>query len=292
MLEVNEHGCRFFKHDMGGAHSAAYMEMLVRYEYDVACYNTNPFAHCIAFMKQRGMNVELAYVETETGTLAADVKKVMLEDLDNFDPSEPQYERTLEILKLDEVDGWESAAMEYKEFVYDDYKLADHWNISTFFFKDPQEVFEKFDQKNRDFLVNKVRADKSKCLFLQQLKTAAGEPDPAEITVKQALEPVVAKEFEAEYRMVFPRTERKLNFTDKANLQTTVGQAYQTLFGNALVSSRRVSEAGKQVMIYELDDQKRCCRRIATFLTCGSPSSLNLKIPSCLNLKIPSCHNL
>ena len=44
--------------------------------------------------------------------------------------------------------------------------------------------------------------------------------------------------------------------TDKANLQTTVGQAYRTLFGNTLVSSRRVSEAGKRVMIYELLDEE------------------------------------
>ena len=51
------------------------------------------------------------------------------------------------------------------------------------------------------------------------------------------------------------RALRRTIASQQANLQTTVGQAYRTLFGNTLVSSRRVSEAGKRVMIYELDEE-------------------------------------
>ena len=225
--EDNAFGCKYFKYEWGGNHSAAYLEMLSRFEYDRVCYLTNPFAHCVSEMRKRGWNVKLVYHEAvKSAAAAASAKELRLKQLDDFDPTEERYERVLSILKLpaDEAEP-------FKMFIMDDKRLNRHWHVCNFFVKDALDVFENFDSEVQEFNVQKIHNARAKCKWLNEVKTAAGCPNPESLDLPHGLTPEQSEKFTAEYKVIFNRTTRTSDFTNRYDLQKTVVQAYKTLFG-------------------------------------------------------------
>eukprot|EP01047_Picozoa_sp_COSAG01_P031215 COSAG01_NODE_2206_length_8170_cov_70.537108_2_plen_945_part_00 len=235
LLNDNVCGCRFFEHDYGGKYSDAYFTLLSRFEYDNKCYQSNPYAHFKAIIKQRGFIDTDVYRKSNKGCIADDAKALKQEQYENFNINDERFDKTQEILKVPE-----ELADDYKEYFLNPNKLSKHFAICNFFFKDTLQVFNDFDKKTREFNMKKIKNNKAKCKFLKDLKDQAGCPAMFDINVKNGYSKNSATRWQNDYKVIFNSSKTDIDFTDPYSLQKTIVSCYKSLFGSKCVLSKRL----------------------------------------------------
>jgi hypothetical protein len=235
LLNDNVCGCRFFEYDYGGKYSDAYFTLLARFEYDNKCYLSNPYAHFKNIIKQRGFIDTDVYRKTNKGCLADDAKALKEEQYKSFNINDERFEKIQEILKIPKGLG-----DDYKAYFLDANKLSKHFSICNFFFKDINAVFYVYDRLTKEFNMKKIKNNKAKCKFLQDLKNKAGCSDMFDINVKNAITNNVTQ-LQNDYKVIFSSTKTDIDFKDSYNLQKTIVSCYKSLFGSKCILSKQVS---------------------------------------------------
>lgn len=236
IIKNNLLGCRIFEYKYYNQHEKAYMTLLTRMIYNKKCYETNPRLHFKKIIKSRGViDDEGKYQKTKNARLETLSKEAKQDRYDNFNIA--NHPETNKILNIED-DG-----DKFKDFFLSEKRLTQHWNICSYFLRDQVLLnYEKLDLNDKtEFLCNKIRNQKTKLKLLLDIKNLANCQDIHTIHPKNALNKNEALIKEEEYRTIFNKKNKKLDFTNMYKLRIDIAGMYKMLFGNDIINSKTAS---------------------------------------------------
>jgi hypothetical protein len=212
-----------------------YFELLVIYEYNKLCDDTNKFGHFLNLIKIRGFN----YIQNEKHTLINKKQNKKLTEemkkelIDNFDIDNYKVQDLNKILNIprDEM-------KKYAEFYIDQYRLNRHFLISSFLFKSEDDIYKTLNDR-KDFNLNKLRDGLSKVLFLKKLKKTINDNNL--YNLKSNVKDNDTQEIKKEYKTLF---NDDYDFKDDYKNNQILYKIYKHLFGEC-VTKERIKTKGK-----------------------------------------------
>jgi len=119
--------------------------------------------------------------------------------------------------------------------------LQKHWNVNTFFFKGERDWRDKLEHQ-QEFNNHKATDERNKCLFLKSLMTDLGIEKKDDLAVKKALTPNHGKAIYNKYKLLFrDRSKKDMALTTQQECEALVVRIYRKMFGNDIVTSKRVT---------------------------------------------------
>lgn len=245
--------CSFKILDTSNVFSSSYLELYTKYKYLNRCYETNKFGHFLNLLEKRGFkNDSIKFYNTNldgTKNMRDKVKELKLE---NFSVDHPSVIKINEYLNIDE-----QSIEEYKDYFLNQRKLDNHFNISTYFFKNDENTINKKLQEKLEFDVKKVSSNLSKMKFLQEIKVLSGCHDNNDIIVKNPLDITKADFYATNYNKVWNASIKKsdIDFTDIDVIKQYLYKMYKNLFGNELVKNDKIMVNNKRKTKYTFDNK-------------------------------------
>ncbi len=232
LLELNKYGVKNFKLIANNIIMEQYLSLLSQIEYNNECYKTNKFSHFLNIIENRGFKVNYNFLINQDCNKLNDTKKEIKEEkINNFNLSD--YEELNKILLLPE-----NIAYDNKLLYIDKNYLNKHFNICDYFFKNIDQIKYSIDKLN-DFLVNKVKNNKTKIYFLNYFKQEVN-CEYNKIEVNKI--PDNYQELETTYKLLFRDRTKDLNFNNKKCLEKALNTIHKNLFINDLFIQERTNK--------------------------------------------------
>jgi hypothetical protein len=230
----------------------AYLKTLHRIIYNKKCYDSNPYAHFKMLIKERGIQDVNLYMSTNSGSFHSDVKAmkeaIKDEQLYDFDIEDEKYKKINSVLKIPKDE-----CNKYKLYFIEDGLRYNHYNISTMFFK--KNIDQKFDDfdffDSQNFTVNKLKQNKTKLKFLQDLKIECGCLDPFDIVPKQ----LPKKDIIEDYKKIFRIRSKTVNFDSIYACQKNIVTMYKNLFGKKIIDTDDKDKRKGSKKCYSLNEK-------------------------------------
>jgi hypothetical protein len=229
--------CRIneFKEIANESENNMYFYLLTYCEYINDCYNTNKFLHFKNILRTRGVIDHNLFYNMPRIPEFANSKAIMKLDRENFDITDPRVKDINEYLCIPKEE-----IGKYKDYFINEFKLQQHFFISSYFFSEPDNDGTKYI---KEFKINYIVSNNSKLLFLKNLTNTIGlktdENNKMYITNKLSDEQY--NQFAADYTIIFKnRDKKKLDFKNENILLKKIVIAYKTFFGNFFIISKRL----------------------------------------------------
>jgi len=225
-----------------------YFKLIVKYEYNNISYNTNKFSHFLNILDERGFirNKEVLKEIKKRGNNKEIKEEIKEEKYLNFNPE--KYPEILEILNISNKDS-----LKYIDFFIEKHKLLNHLNICYYMFEDENKLKGKLADK-LDFNIKKIKDEKSKVLFLKQIKKLFNNPE-IDFIKSKGVSVEESKKINKEFSIYFSKV-KECDFTNSYECDKLQYKIYNSLFGFNIVKSKKDSkqdENGFRKNIYTVD---------------------------------------
>lgn len=140
-----------------------YLKMVRKIRYNQDCYKSNIHLHFVRLLEERGFDIGGSIQKTKKINEKSTKKKVVENDLDNFDPHSEAVKMKNHLLQMNE-----EQRIKYALLFVDDTLLIQHFNICEGYFGDDKST--RLIQKNKsEFGINKITDTSSKILHLKKV---------------------------------------------------------------------------------------------------------------------------
>lgn len=243
ILNLNKYGVKNFKLIGNDIIMNQYLEIISKIEYNKEAYKTNKYAHFLRLIIDRGFIVN-SIVKKNIKGQEKDIKKELKEEkLKNFN-IEDHRDFNDKYLHFDD-----DTIIENKELFLDQNKMTKHFNISDYFFRTKEDVKDKFNNLD-DFIIKKIYNNKSRILFLHELKEKVNCPKEDIKIIKSLDKP---EYYEKIYKLMFRDRSKNIDFKNNDTLLKIIKGIHTKLFGSILNVKRKTINK-KTTHIYTIDN--------------------------------------
>lgn len=225
-------GSRYFEDEVKTADYDIYIDTLNKYLYNNNCYDTNKFSYFRKLLTDRGINIKefIKYkaISPKQGLI---VKEIKQDKHDNFDIT--KHSSIQHILKIPD-----DKINDHIDLFIDQYKLQQHFNISSLLFNDVNEIKFKLSERN-EFNVNKITVCKSKIIFIKKLQSYMNDSKITDFNVTKDISSGDRKTLFKEYNTIFRNRDTKKTFDVDAEISQYLCKSYKSLFGSKYVNTER-----------------------------------------------------
>jgi len=246
-----DHNLSGFKDMATDNESKLYLELLGFCEYNKDCYKTNKFLHFKEIIRSRGIIDDNLYYDRSFKKCASS-HKILQEDLANFTLDNPKINEVNEFLQLpkDQIEN-------YKEYFVSDQKLSNHFSISSYFFKELDEVIDSV-KSVAEFKVKYITSNDSYIVFLKQLCDAVGLKidTNGKLSLTKKLTKEQNEKFVADFITIFRNRNKKIkiDFMDESVLMNKLYIIFKNIFGDDIIDSKQQTK--NKIRYYYLNNDR------------------------------------
>lgn len=239
-----------------------FKELYASILYKLDCYETNKFMHFKNILKSRGLEDSDSHFDNSKETMITR-REIINEKIDNFDTEilkdKIEEDGTLCVGKTNLVNDIlcipDDKLEEYKEFLVDQYKLQDHFNMCQFFFK--KDELKKLNKTN-DFKAKKSITSKGKFQVIRDICDDYGIDINTEGIIKATknVSDTVINQCEMKYKTAFRYQGKGLEFKKKSNVVYVIVKAIRNLCGSKIIKSKRKGVGDNRITKYILNKKE------------------------------------
>lgn len=290
-IEMNKGNIKTMITDDGGnqltIENADYLKLKSQYEYRIDCYNTNPRAHFIKILKNKGFDVQLEHLQCQEIDIREKKEMIKQEVYDTMvelveteympllkSPTDElsEFEYQIDPVKYSGIELANVLKNDYCKVVYDitkippqDFEMFFELMTNKFylfsylaycrmFHKDKIKLMEEFANK-KDFLVNMITDNKNKMLFLFKFKKACGCSNNMLLMAKHGLNKKQADEMFKLFNSIYRyQTKKPMDFTKQNVCSHAIYIMYRQIFGKENLEVVRKQEDGVRRRVYRFQD--------------------------------------
>jgi hypothetical protein len=115
--------------------------------------------------------------------------------------------------------------IKHKDLFIESYDIHKHFNLFTYFCKGPAYWKSQLNDQD-DFIINKVRSNKSKCLFIQEFLTGLDIDNKTDLNIKHGFDVADASNMYTKYKSIFRDRSAVLDLTKAKNCQKVLVKIY------------------------------------------------------------------
>ena len=210
-------------------------------QWNESCYRTNPFAHFLQLLDQRGFARDKTRREsTEMAGLQQAKLAFKKGELEDFDPEHEKNKDIIELLCVPK-----EQVMENAQLIVSEGSRIQHFQVRRYLTRSAEDLDAKLELQQE---VNslKVTANANKCKQLQDLMQACGCSDKLDINPTAALTAEESVEWKARLKVICPRAKLdKLDMTQAADCGSAIRCMMSALFGKHRLKPCEHTEAQK-----------------------------------------------